>query len=452
VQSDEALPPNPAGVARLQEVAQEVASHVASPVPAPAPPAIAAEISGKTYILDVDEGWASVVLDLSRDDQVRLAITATTNAFESGPWEWLAGLDGVERFSNGRNGGFAAATAFWQDDQTLVMNIEDLGNLEQLRLSFAFDVDNVDEMAVTVEDLWWWEPEEPYTLTGHLLGTESPANVEVLVGGQFGRSEGIAFNGEGDLYVTADSSLWRVSTGGEIEWIAEMYSNLGIAPIGARDLLVADFGPTNAFGHGPNDDGLVWRITPEGDTSIVATGIGDPNFVLVREDGSFLVSDDAVNEIWIVDNGIARLFTDSIAHPNGMVSSADGSILYVAQIFSEIDPYVWNNRIWALPLQGGEPAGSPELVCTTGEHLGPDGLAMDELGRIYVAANQSGSVLRVDPADGSVEVIVEDLPGVASLAFGRGAFDHHAIYATSTRTGRVWKIPVDVAGAELVGR
>ena len=119
-----------------------------------------------------------------------------------------------------------------------------------------------------------------------------------------------------------------------------------------------------------------------------------------------------------------------------MVLSQDGSILYVTQTFSQIDPYVWNNRIWALPLQGGEPAGSPELVCTTGAHLGPDGLAMDELGRIYVAANESGSILRVDPADGSVEVIVEDLSGVASLAFGRGELDHHAIYATSTRTGR----------------
>jgi CubicO group peptidase (beta-lactamase class C family)/sugar lactone lactonase YvrE len=452
VQSDEALPANPAGVVRLQELTQEVAAQVASPVAVPPLPQVAAEISGRIYVFDVDDGYASAVFDFSREDEVLFSVTATSNAFESGPWQWLAGLDGVERYSNGRNGGLAAATAFWQDDQTLVMNIEDLGNLELLRLTFVFDVDDIDTMSVTVEDLWWWAPEEPYTLTGHLLGTESPENVEVIVSGHFGRSEGVAFNGEGDLYVTADRSLWRVSTGGEIEWIADMYSNLGIAPIGDRDLLVADFGPTNAFGHGPNDDGLVWRITPEGDTSIVATGIGDPNFVLVREDGSFLVSDDAVDEIWIVDNGIARLYTDSIAHPNGMVSSADGSILYVAQIFSEIDPYVWNNRIWALPLQGGEPAGSPELVCTTGEHLGPDGLAMDELGRIYVAANQAGSVLRVDPADGSVEVIVENLPGVASLAFGRGDFDHLALYATSTKSGRIWKIPVGVAGADPTGR
>ena len=32
--------------------------------------------------------------------------------------------------------------------------------------------------------------------------------------------EGIAFNGDGDLFVTADDALWRVTTQGEVEWVA----------------------------------------------------------------------------------------------------------------------------------------------------------------------------------------------------------------------------------------
>ena len=40
--------------------------------------------------------------------------------------------------------------------------------------------------------------------------------------------------------------------------MAELYSNLGLAPIGERDILMADFGPTNRFNQGPNADGIVW--------------------------------------------------------------------------------------------------------------------------------------------------------------------------------------------------
>jgi hypothetical protein len=46
-------------------------------------------------------------------------------------------------------------------------------------------------------------------------------------------------------------------------------------------------------------------------------------------------------------------------------------------------------------------------------------------------------------------VIAEILPGVASLAFGQSRFDHHSIYATSTRTGNISSIPVGVGGAPL---
>ncbi|UCC72915.1 MAG: SMP-30/gluconolactonase/LRE family protein [Gemmatimonadota bacterium] len=278
-----------------------------------------------------------------------------------------------------------------------------------------------------------------------------PVAPTVLVEGEFSRCEGIAFNGEGDLYVAGDRALWRVSTDGEVAKIAELYSNLGLAPIGDRDILMADFGPTNRFNHGPNDDGIVWRITPEGEkTRVVDGGIGDPNFVLVRPDGSFFVSDDATDEIFLVDTERRiALFTDAIGHPNGLALSADGSTLYVAQIFVSLRPLVIDDRVWALPLQDGQPAGAPEVIARLGERAANDGLAIDELGRIYVAANGQGIIWRIDPATRETVLIAENMPGVASLAFGQGAFDHHAIYATSTRTGRVWEVKAGVGGAPL---
>ena len=142
-----------------------------------------------------------------------------------------------------------------------------------------------------------------------------PVAAELIVGDEFGGSEGIAFNGEGRLFVTAgrpytaDSAhkavpaLWEVSVNGEVRHVADLFTTLGVAGIGERDLLVADFGPTNAFKHDRNTDGIVWRITPEGEKEEWATGIGDPNFVLVRKDGSVLVSDDATSDIFVIGPG-----------------------------------------------------------------------------------------------------------------------------------------------------
>jgi sugar lactone lactonase YvrE len=214
---------------------------------------------------------------------------------------------------------------------------------------------------------------------------------------------------------------------------------------------MADFGPTNRFNHGPNADGIVWRITPEGEKSrLVDGGIGDPNFVLVLADGSFLVSDDATDEIFLVDTlGEVTLFTDAIGHPNGLALSADGATLYVAQIFTSLRPLVIDDRVWALPLTDGAPAGEPIVLARLGERAANDGLAVDELGRLYVAANGQGKIWRIDPGNGQTTLIAEDMPGVASLAFGKGEFDLQAIYATSTRTGKVWEVKVGARGAPL---
>jgi sugar lactone lactonase YvrE len=278
-----------------------------------------------------------------------------------------------------------------------------------------------------------------------------PAEARILVDGVFQRCEGIAFSGEGDLYVAGNAALWRVSTTGDVTKLADMYSNLGLAPIGQRDILMADFGPTNRFNLGPNSDGIVWRVTPEGDTTrVVNGGIGDPNFVMVLADGSFLVTDDATDEIlWVGEDGQPRLFTDAVGHPNGIALSSDGSTLYVAQIFESLRPTVTSGKVWAVPLEDGDVAALPELLVDLGDAAANDGLALDEHGRLYVAANGFGQIWRVDPVSAETVLIAEDMPGAASIAFGQGAFDPEAIYVTSTRTGKVWEVAVGAKGAPL---
>ncbi len=267
---------------------------------------------------------------------------------------------------------------------------------------------------------------------------------------QFRAAEGITFNGEGRLFIGANNAIWLVEPDGKARKIADVHRHLGQAAIGERDILAADFGPTNVFQHGPNNDGIVWRITPEGEKTVVAAGIADPNAVLVLPDKSFLVSDDGTDKIYQVRNGKVAIWSSVVPYPNGMALSRDGEVLYVAQIFSGLQPLVVDDRIWALPLVNGVPSGAPTLAARTGEG-GVDGLVADELGRIYVADNGAGKIFRFDPGSGEVILIAEGMPAVASLVFGAGDFDHEAIYATSTLRGggKIWKVRVGVKGGKL---
>ena len=278
---------------------------------------------------------------------------------------------------------------------------------------------------------------------------------EIFVDAPFRGTEGITFNNEGRLFVSGNRAVWEVNIDGSVRKIADLDSNLGLAAFGPRDILAADFGPTNAFRHQKNNDGIVWRITPEGEKTAYVTGMGDPNAIFVRDDGSLLISDDATNEIFSFDeeNGL-RLFTTAVNHPNGIVLSHDRKTLYVAQIFKSIRPVIRDDSLWAINLKpDGTPTNkAPKLVARTGPMAANDGLAIDREGRIYIAANgPAGEVWRYDPSSEQVSLIAGNMPGAASLAFGQGVFGENNLYVTTTFSGgaggKVYRIKTDTTGA-----
>lgn len=274
---------------------------------------------------------------------------------------------------------------------------------------------------------------------------------DVLIEGRFTGAEGLAFNAEGRLFMAADRAVWEVLPDYRTRRLAGFSSNLGLAAWGVRDILMADFGPLVRPQAGPNSDGVVWRITPEGDTTRVADGIGDPNAIAVLPDGDFLVSDDFTHDIYLVTRtGEVTLFTDAIPFPNGLALAPDGSALYVARIFrsAPADPprarfQDFSDEVWRLPLRNFRPAGPPEVIFRTGGATGPDGLAIDEQGRLYLSAAREGQLWRIDTATGQGELLADGLPGLASLAFGRGAFDRQSLYATQIRGGRLLRFAVN---------
>ncbi|RJO74517.1 MAG: hypothetical protein C4523_00275 [Myxococcales bacterium] len=254
-------------------------------------------------------------------------------------------------------------------------------------------------------------------------------------------TEGITFDGKGKLYAASATMLMEISPDGIQRDVAPFSKAVGIAAAEDGSILVCDFGPSDEV---DVRDGVLWRVSPEGDAQALSEGaIANANFPVRTPWGSWLVSDDFAPEIWeITDDGEATLWTNEIPSPNGMVFSADGKTLYVANTFDQ------DSRVFAVSVVDGEAAGVEEFT-----RLDPgsvnDGMAMDEDGNLYVAANIKGQIVRV-ALDGSYETLVGGMTTPASLAFGEGeGFDPCSLYVTELAGAKIWRVAVGVRGARL---
>ncbi len=292
-------------------------------------------------------------------------------------------------------------------------------------------------------------------------GDSAPATVEFpvqaieLLSDVLDQTEGITFNDQGRLFVSTLTQIHEVFPDGSVQLFSDAATApIGLAPGPGGAIYACDFGALS-FSTGAsseeNTDGSVLLLESDGSATVVATGLADPNFVAVRPDGDLLVSDDFTTRISLVPaaGGEPSVWTSQVDCPNGMAFSPDAAQLYVAQTFQEAGSYMGDSRVWTIPVDAAGNAGEVELLATLEDGSVNDGVAVDEHGYLYVAANLLGKIFRVDPRDGSFITVAEGIQYVASLAFGQGEFNHNSIYATQLFGGTLWEIPVGVAGAPL---
>jgi sugar lactone lactonase YvrE len=130
--------------------------------------------------------------------------------------------------------------------------------------------------------------------------------------------------------------------------------------------------------------------------------------------------DPVPGEIWHVPFGAQpELVADHIYWPNGIGLSPDGATLYVSDTHKQL--------VSAIDLKTGD---HQALILI--EHGLPDGMAIDELGRIWLALGHRGAVGVFD-ADGTLVELIE-LPTefVTSVAFG-GTENEELIVTTARK-------------------
>jgi CubicO group peptidase (beta-lactamase class C family) len=140
-ESKSSLPSNPKGVSMLEEAAKKSAKAIKPQSKTPSPlPETAEKISGKEYIMDRNP-FGILAFQLTfvneKEAKIRLNLALDTDRFP----EFHLGLDGIPRMKPGRFGIPAAGTATWESENTFIIHINEIGNINRLDITLVFEED-----------------------------------------------------------------------------------------------------------------------------------------------------------------------------------------------------------------------------------------------------------------------------------------------------------------------
>jgi gluconolactonase len=270
--------------------------------------------------------------------------------------------------------------------------------------------------------------------------------VTIVVSG-YDSPEGPAFDRDGNLHFVnwSSSSIVRMTPDGA----ADEFFNTGGIPAGLafhRDgsLYVADEG---------DDIHGVLRIA-DGTATILANEYqGEPlngaNDLVFDRQGVLYFSDPWCSSLENPIGAFYRLFPDGtlqridqgLAFPNGVALNPAEDAVYLAETY--------HNRILRYAIAPDGTLGPREVFALLPGESGPDGMACDEAGNLYVAHYGGGRVAIFAPSGELTGEI--RIPGahVTNVAFGGP--DRRTLYITDVQTASVYKTPVDVRGLALFG-
>lgn len=274
--------------------------------------------------------------------------------------------------------------------------------------------------------------------------------VELLISG-IDAPEGPCFDRAGNLYFVnwTSSAIMQLTLDGQVsEWFNTGGIPAGLAFDSDGNLYVADEGDDL---HG------ILRITPDKRLEIVVNEFeGKPlngaNDLMFAPDGALYFSDPWRSGIDNPVGGFYRYLPDGrlerldhgLAFPNGVAVAADGSAVYLAE--------TGHNRIlrYAIVADGavGQREHWADLPGRVPSGCGPDGMAFDERGFLYVAHFGGGRVAVFAPDGSLADEILAPGKQVTNCAFGGP--ERKTLVITDVETASLYRVELDVAGQRLV--
>lgn len=268
---------------------------------------------------------------------------------------------------------------------------------------------------------------------------------KLLLGG-YDSPEGPAFDNEGNLFFVnwLSSSIVKLTPDG----ITTEFFNTGGIPAGLAfhpdgSLYVADEGDQI---HG------IMRITPDGESSILANEFeGKPlngaNDLVFDKNGVLYFSDPWTSSADNPIGGFYRLFPDGLleqidtglAFPNGVALTSDESAVVLAE--------TQRDRLLRYEINADGSVGQPSHWADTTTPPGPDGMAFNADGELFVAHFNGGGV-DIFGTDGK-QIDKIELPGAQATNVAFGGKDGKTLVMTEVSTSSLYTIEVTVPGQKL---
>lgn len=236
--------------------------------------------------------------------------------------------------------------------------------------------------------------------------------------------------------------------------------------------------------------GLIYQINPQGSVKLLSEYDGEPNGLKIHQDGRIFVADHK-NGLMLLDpqSGVIKPFierykTESFKGLNDLVFSKDGNLYFTDQGQTGLqDP---TGRVFSLNAQGNltcllnnvaSPNGialNPEenflyiavtransiwramllpdgSITRVGNFIqlsggsGPDGLAVDQAGNLYVAHAGLGAVWKFSP-QGEPLLRIHSCTGKMTTNLAFGGKDNQDLFITESETGSILRVRMDTPG------
>jgi virginiamycin B lyase len=189
------------------------------------------------------------------------------------------------------------------------------------------------------------------------------------------------------------------------------------------NIYVADFGET------------VWKVKPEGDRTVFATGLYGASGNAIDAEGNLLQSSFYGNSITRIDRqGEARLFvTRGLAGPVGIAVNRKTGETYVANCSG--------NYIAKIGVDGSAAsfAKSDQFRC-------PNGLAMDLQGNLYTVNFRDNNMFKIDPKGAVAPFATVSQKGLGHLCFRDDRF-----FVTAFASHEIYEVKLDGTVKRILG-
>jgi gluconolactonase len=218
-----------------------------------------------------------------------------------------------------------------------------------------------------------------------------------------GRSNGLCFDGEGNLWACADekNQMWRIDPAGNVTVVIKDYQG---------KLL-----------NGPND---VW-VRPQGGVYLT-----DPYYSRSywkrgpKEMGEHVY-------FLAPDNKTLTRVADDLRQPNGIIGTPDGKLLYVADIGAD--------KTYRYHIQADGSLTDKTLFCRKGS----DGMTIDDQGNVYLTGH---GVFVFDSTGKQIEHIDVAEPWTGNICFG--GKDRHTLFITASKHLYALRMQVKGVGSQ----